>query len=298
MKGRKKKQESRAQEMRARLLVWKQSPESLRPSLRALARELRTSHALLQHYLSSLGKWQAQEDWRRVEEIRARAKAENRSLTPWEEQQSRALDRRAVCLFIESSFEGSVRHYEREIDRCIKDGKMPTRGYPKLLRMIASIRGGEAAQRAAQHAQVLLEKYFSPEGQKAIREHLRKTPRLDRAVRKVKEARYHEIRLQKLVERFEEVGGVLLLDEGQVRYFVPEETAVSRVLVAELANYHDKLRQRLTELVKTVNFAKIKAEICQRFPGVSLNPLESTLAIVEGAGNSAKPEGEKSHGLA
>jgi hypothetical protein len=298
MKGRKKKQESRATELRQRLITWQQTPESIRSSLRELARQLRTSHALLQHYLSGLGKWQAQEDWRLVKEIRARANAEGRPMSSWEEDQTRALDRRALCLFIESSFEGSVKHYEREIERCIRDGKMPTRGYPKLLRMIASIRGGEAAQRAARHAQVLLEKYFSPEGQKAIREHLRKTPRLGRAVRKVKEARYHEIRLQKLVERFEEVGGVLLLDEGQVRYFVPEETAVSRVLVGELANYHDKLRQRLTELVKNVNFAKIKAEICQRFPALSLNPLESPLAIAEGAGNSAKPEGRNTHALA
>jgi len=298
MRGRKSKQESRAIELRQRLITWQQTPESIRPSLRELARQLQTSHALLQHYLSGLGKWQAEENWGRVKEIRARANAEGRPMTPWEEKQSRALDHRGFCLFIEAGFEDSVKRYEREIERCIKDGKMPTRGYPKLLRMITSIQGGEAAQRAAHHAQGLLQKYFSPEGQRAIREQVRKVPRRNRSLPKVPEARYHEIRLQKLVERFEEIGGVILLDEGQVRYFVPEETAVSRVLVAELAKYHDKLRQRLTELVKAVNFAKTKAEICQRFPGVSLNPLESAVAIAEGTGNSAKPEGEKSHGLA
>lgn len=249
---------------------------------------------MLAHCLKGLGKWQAEGDWRRVREICARADAEARPITPCEEQQSHALDRRAVCLFIESSFEDSVKHYEREIERSIKDGKMPTRGYPKLLRMIASIRGGEAAQ----HAQVLLQKYFSPEGQRAIQEQVRKVPRPNKSLPKVPKARYHEIRLQKLVERFEEIGGVLLLDEGQVRYFVPEQTAVSRILVAEIANYHDRLRQRFSELIGKVDFEKIKAEICQRFPTVSLNPLELSLVTVEGAGNSAKPEGRKSHALA
>ena len=73
MKGRKRKQESRAAELRQRLIVWQQTPEPMRPPLRALARELRTSHALLQHYLINLGKWQAEEDWRCAKEIRARA---------------------------------------------------------------------------------------------------------------------------------------------------------------------------------------------------------------------------------
>jgi hypothetical protein len=274
MRGRKRKEESRATEFRQKLVEWQQTPESLRLPLRAVARELHTSHALLQHYLNSLGKWQAEEDWRCVKEIRARANAEGRLMTPWEEQQSRVLDRRAICLFIESAFAKSVKRYEREIEHCIKNGRMPGRGYPKLLRGIAAIRGGPAAERVAQQAQALLKRYFSPEGQTALRERLRKAPRPNRSVPKVSEARYHEIRLQKLVERFEEIGGMLLLDEGQVRYFLLEETAVSRVLVAELANYHDRLRQRLTDLIERVNFEKIKAEICQRFPSVSLSPLE------------------------
>ena len=66
---------------------------------------------------------------------------------------------------------------------------------------------------------------------------------------------------------------MLLLNEGQVAYFIPEETAVSRVLVAELAKYHDRLRQRLVELVGKIDFEKIKAEICQRFRSASLSPL-------------------------
>jgi hypothetical protein len=61
MQGRKTKQESRADEFRQRLLAWKQIPESLRPSLRELARELGTSHQLLEHYLGGLEKWQHKE---------------------------------------------------------------------------------------------------------------------------------------------------------------------------------------------------------------------------------------------
>jgi hypothetical protein len=89
MKGRKKRQESRAQEIRERLLVWKQSPETLRPSLRALARELNTSHQLLQHYLDGLEEWECRERYerakesaeRKAEEIRARVEAEGRAMT-------------------------------------------------------------------------------------------------------------------------------------------------------------------------------------------------------------------------
>jgi hypothetical protein len=78
MKGRKKKVESRAQEIRTRLLVWTQSPESLRPSLRVLACELGTSHQLLAHYLDGLDLWQAKEQAKR---IRDRARAEGREMT-------------------------------------------------------------------------------------------------------------------------------------------------------------------------------------------------------------------------
>jgi hypothetical protein len=76
--GRKPKHESRARELRQRLIAWKQAPESLRPSLRGLARELGTSHQLLNHYLDGLQGWRVREEARR---IRARAKAEDRKLT-------------------------------------------------------------------------------------------------------------------------------------------------------------------------------------------------------------------------
>lgn len=50
-RGRKPAHESRATEFRRKLIEWKQTPESSRPSLRALARELGTSHQLLTFYL-------------------------------------------------------------------------------------------------------------------------------------------------------------------------------------------------------------------------------------------------------
>jgi hypothetical protein len=88
MKGRNRKQESRAKEFRRRLLEWSRIPESSRPSLRRLARELGTSHQLLQHYLDGLEEWKWQERCRKAkeesDEISTRAKAEGREMTRWE----------------------------------------------------------------------------------------------------------------------------------------------------------------------------------------------------------------------
>jgi hypothetical protein len=66
MSGRKTKQESRADELRQQLVAWEQTPESLRPSLRQLARDLGTSHQLLEHYLRGLEKWKHKELYRRA----------------------------------------------------------------------------------------------------------------------------------------------------------------------------------------------------------------------------------------
>jgi hypothetical protein len=93
--------------------------------------------------------------------------------------------------------------------------------------------------------------------------------------------------LQKLVERFEEIGGAILPDEGQVCYFVPEESPLSRALVAELAKYREKLKRILELNPGKVDFEKVKAEICQRFPSVPLSPLESHRGKPKRAGNSA-----------
>ena len=99
-RGRKIKQASRADELRRRLTAWKQIPESQRPSLRALARELGTSHQLLQYYRYGLEIRQAREQQakrarecqRITDNIRAQAKA--RALTLWEQEQLLAYDRR------------------------------------------------------------------------------------------------------------------------------------------------------------------------------------------------------------
>jgi hypothetical protein len=87
--GRKSTQESRAQEIRARLVAWRQIPETARPSLRALARDLCTSHQLLKHYLDGLEEWACKARYQRAKEaaereaaeIRARVKAEGRQMT-------------------------------------------------------------------------------------------------------------------------------------------------------------------------------------------------------------------------
>jgi hypothetical protein len=89
LRGRKPTYESRATELRQKLAVWKETPESERPSLRGLARENTTSHQLLSFYLKGLEEWQLQDRYRTAkrralqsaEEIRSRAAAENREMT-------------------------------------------------------------------------------------------------------------------------------------------------------------------------------------------------------------------------
>jgi len=83
-RGRKPKQESRAEEFRQRLMAWNQMPVRSRPSLRALARELGTSHQLLKQYLDGLEKWKRDKD---LERIRANAKAKGVRLTPEYEEE-------------------------------------------------------------------------------------------------------------------------------------------------------------------------------------------------------------------
>jgi len=93
-RGRSPKQESRAAEFRRKLLEWKQTPGSSRPSLRALARELGTSHQLLKHYLDGFEKWRCKERYRKATEesdqILARAIVEDRPMTQWEEERHHA----------------------------------------------------------------------------------------------------------------------------------------------------------------------------------------------------------------
>jgi hypothetical protein len=246
---------------------------------------------VLAHYLAGLEKWQANEHWRRAKEILAVANTAGRAMTPWEERQYHALDRHATHLFLEAALEDQVKKLEREIEQGINGGNAPSRHAARMLQTIASTPKGAAPRRGAQRAQAVLRKYFSPEGQKTTQERLRTAPRPDRAVLR---ARHRQIRLQKLVERFEGIGGVLLPDEGEVCYFIPEETALSRVLVTELVRYREEVKSILELNPGKVDFGKVKAEICQRFPAVSLSPLESHRGKREEAGNSARtPEEER-----
>ena len=59
MRGRKRKGESRAEELRAELAAWGQLGEFLRPSLRKLAARLGTSEQLLSHYLKTQDEWES-----------------------------------------------------------------------------------------------------------------------------------------------------------------------------------------------------------------------------------------------
>jgi len=95
------------------------------------------------------------------------------------------------------------------------------------------------------------------------------------------------------VERFEEIGGAILLEAGQVCYFIAKDSDLSRAFVTELAKYCEGLKQVLELNPGKVDFEKVKAEICQRFPGVSLSPLESHRGKRKRAGNSAGARGEE-----
>jgi hypothetical protein len=120
-RGRKPNRESRSAEFRRRLIAWKQIPESHRPSLRTVARELGTSHQLLSHLLVGLEKWREEERYReaknRSKEIRSRAEAEKRTLSPWEEEQIRASDRASGRALLGSIILNKIESIKREAKR-------------------------------------------------------------------------------------------------------------------------------------------------------------------------------------
>jgi hypothetical protein len=140
--GRKPAQESRATEFRRTLIAWKQTAESSRPSLRVLACELGTSHQLLSFYLKSLEKWQIKEYWRQAREIRARANAEGRPLTQWEEQQVYALNRAAVRATVAPMLLDQIERIKEEFERgplCwqqIKSLKILARQFPEAQELL------------------------------------------------------------------------------------------------------------------------------------------------------------------
>jgi hypothetical protein len=76
---------------------------------------------LLAHYLVGLAKWQYEERYRKAkkesDEICARAKAENRNLTFWEEQQVRACDRALIQALVAPSLLDTFESIKREAKR-------------------------------------------------------------------------------------------------------------------------------------------------------------------------------------
>jgi hypothetical protein len=120
-RGRKPNQESRSAEFRRRLIGWKQIPESHRPSLRTLARDLGTSHQLLSHLLNGLEKWREKERYReaknRCKEIRLRAEAEKRALTQSEKEQFRASDQASARALLGSILLNKIESIKREAKR-------------------------------------------------------------------------------------------------------------------------------------------------------------------------------------
>ena len=71
--GRKPADESRADELRERLVKWSYFPANVRPSLRVLAKALQTSHQLLSHLLVGLEEWEREKDLARVRVLTRRA---------------------------------------------------------------------------------------------------------------------------------------------------------------------------------------------------------------------------------
>jgi len=149
-RGRKPASESRATEIRTKLLAWKQTPEPQRISLRVLARELGTSHQLLGHYLTRWEKWQAEEYRRQANEIYARAKAENRSLSQWEEERVRA----HVAAAFRWTLTGLLNDTLRQLNLKAKRGQLSA-GEVKILNILA--------RRGNREAQEILEKCSSAE---------------------------------------------------------------------------------------------------------------------------------------
>jgi hypothetical protein len=276
------KHESRARELRQRLIVWKQTPESSRPTLRALGRELGVKHQLLGYYLDGLEKWQVEEAWRRAREFRAQAKADGRPMTSWEALQSNSLDRRAFCLSMEAGMNDSLKTWEREIEQAIKHGNLPAAQLPKMLRKIAAS-GNEKAQ-------AMLKKYFSPEAQQAFRQQglRRRTVGED-------DPEWH---LQKLISHVGDRGGILWLDDdGRVLYSIPSMDSKSRALMAKIWKHREEVKRILGDYVarlkKEGRYEEIRAKICQHFPPSTLTPLDQFKDMGKNSGNSARMPGKE-----
>jgi hypothetical protein len=152
--GRKRISESRATEIRTRLTEWKQIPEPIRISLRALAAEIGTSHQLLSFYLSRWDNWQRNEYRRKANDIRSRAETETRPQIVAEMlNQAQAFESMAFRLMLSSALNGALRQLKWKA----RDGQL-ARGEMKMLRLLAS--------RGYRDAQEILDRYGSTEKSK------------------------------------------------------------------------------------------------------------------------------------
>jgi hypothetical protein len=144
-RGRRPANESRAAAIRARLLVWKQTPESQRISLRALAGELGTSHQLLSSYLRGWDKWQQKEYPRKANDICDRAGSENRPMTFHEQRQAEAYRRAPFQLMIDSLLSNTFSKLQRDANA----GKL-SMGQLEMLKLFAR-KGYPGAQEILQN---------------------------------------------------------------------------------------------------------------------------------------------------
>ena len=254
-RGRKPKHESRAQEFLQELMSWKLMPESSRPPLRALARRLNTSHQILAYYLDGLEIRHAmefkrrdeEECRRRVDEIRARAETEDRPMTQWEKEYVNAWRRKRWCASLEIA--GLDHLWELKL----KSESGPLHSLErKMVKMYA--------KHGYPGAQELLQKCSQ---QKVERKRTGKEDPPD-------------FRLSKLISQIEEKGGLLLLDEDRILYFVPNEDAQTRAILDELRGRREEVKQLIQKVAKQLGerYEKLKAEICQRIPPERLSLLD------------------------
>lgn len=139
-RGRRPAGESRAAEIRGRLLAWKQTPEPQRISLRALAAEIGTSHQLLSFHLRRLHRWQVREYEKKAREIHARARAENRPLTQEEQMQCAAHSRASLGPLVEAVVEEALRQLWKQI----KQGQLS--GFQLRMAKLLARKGYQEAQ--------------------------------------------------------------------------------------------------------------------------------------------------------
>lgn len=141
-------------------------------SLRALARQLRTSHQLLGHYLAGLDKWRSNESYRsakkQLDSIRAAARSENRSLTPLEKQRVQALSGQMLRAMAMLSMLGDVKKIEIQA----LDGPLHPADF-KILEMYSRA-GVPGAQKL-----LLRREEIGVKRKKPFAQIVRKTPRLE-----------------------------------------------------------------------------------------------------------------------